>query len=147
MMSTGGLNGVGRFALRTLCPGKRLRKLWRGSTPLLVVLLMVLAFSARAVSLEWDISPSPDVAGYIVYYGRESGHYTDAVDVGNTKGATIDIYEKSVLRHSSVFFAVTAYDIWGLESDYSNEVEWTRKIEREAEVDSAVELILNEINP
>jgi len=113
----------------------------------LASLFLLAALSARAVTLEWDISPSPDVAGYIVYYGSESGIYTTIVDVGNVKRATIEIYEKAALRHQSIFFAVTAYDIWGVESDYSNEVEWTRKIEREADIDAAVELILNEINP
>ncbi|UCH81748.1 MAG: fibronectin type III domain-containing protein [Nitrospiraceae bacterium] len=58
-----------------------------------------------------------DLAGYIVYYGQESGSYTDTVDIGNYTSAFI-----SNLTSGTWCFSVTAYDYAGNESDVSEEV-------------------------
>ena len=70
------------------------------------------------VTLAWDANTEPDISGYKVYFGIESGNYTDSIDVGNITTATID----SLIEGMTYYFAVTAYNEAGLESDYSNEV-------------------------
>jgi hypothetical protein len=77
-------------------------------------------FAAGTVTLAWDPNNEPDLAGYILHYGTTSGTYTHAVDVGNVITNTV-----ADLDGSTYFFAVTAYNTSGLESDFSNEVTFT----------------------
>jgi len=58
------------------------------------------------------------VAGYNVYYGGASRIYTNVVDIGNSTHAMIT----GLLEGQPYFFAVTAYTVDGLESDYSEEI-------------------------
>jgi len=86
-------------------------------------LLLVLFYPARIVhagrvNLEWDAVTHPDLAGYMVYYGTSSGDYNETADVGNWTSVTIAGLEGA----STYCFAVTAYSVYGEESDYSNEV-------------------------
>lgn len=85
--------------------------------------LNISLFSALAVDLKlsWDPSDSPDVAGYTVYYGNASGVYTSSVPVGNVTNTTLSGFSEG----ATAFFAVTASDSSGLESDYSGEVQYT----------------------
>jgi hypothetical protein len=55
-----------------------------------------------------------------VYQGSESQAYTNVVDVGNT--TSIDISDLIVTR--TYYFAVTAYDSTGLESEFSGEISY-----------------------
>ena len=55
--------------------------------------------------IEWDESPSPGVDGYIMYYGTQSGNYTESVDVGNTTSCTIS----NLVAGQTYYFAVSAY--------------------------------------
>ena len=61
--------------------------------------------------------PLTDLAGYKLYYGTSSGNYGSPIDVNNVTTYTI-----SNLTVGSYYFVVTAYDLSGNESDYSNEV-------------------------
>ena len=70
------------------------------------------------VTLVWDPNPEPDIAGYNVYYGRISGDYTRLVPVTNPT-ATIGVKGSKTL-----YFAVTAYNTNGVESEFSEEVHW-----------------------
>ncbi len=78
-------------------------------------------------SLTWD-APSTnadgtiltDLAGYKIYYGTESGNYTEVRNVENV--TTVPIDELPDIQSGIWYFAVTAYDTSGNESDYSNEV-------------------------
>jgi len=87
-------------------------------------LLPLLAFAAVAgpVTLVWDPNPETDVNGYRVYHGKASRVYDHVADVTDTT-ATIDPGEPGVY-----YFAVTARNTAGLESDYSNEVVWTNTV-------------------
>jgi hypothetical protein len=71
----------------------------------------------KAPTTNADGTPLTDLGGYKVYYGLSSGNYTNSLDVGNV--TTYKIYN---LTPGTYYFAVTAYDTSGNESDYSNEV-------------------------
>jgi hypothetical protein len=78
--------------------------------------------NAQSVTLAWDASPSASIAGYRVYYGTNSRAY------GFVTNAGLVLTQRVTLPHPGRwFFAATAYDANGLESDYSNEVQWEAK--------------------
>src|ERR1041384_6763353 len=74
----------------------------------------------QSVSLAWDASPAIDVVGYVVHSGGASRAYTNFLDVGDTTTATVRGLEDG----GTYYFAVTAYDSIGLNSDYSNEIRY-----------------------
>jgi len=77
---------------------------------------------AQRVTLAWDPSPSPEVTTYRVYYGTNSRSYTFVTNSG------LVLTQALVLPHSGRwFFAATAADAAGSESDFSNEVQWEAK--------------------
>lgn len=79
-----------------------------------------------SISLEWDQNPEPEVGGYRVHYGEQSGSYNEYIDVGGSTYTEIT----DLPENSTYYFAVTAYpalvysDIFA-ESDYSSEVSAT----------------------
>jgi hypothetical protein len=75
---------------------------------------------AGEVKLLWDPSPSSSIAGYRVYYGTASGVYNAPLDAGKATMCTV-----SGLPVGAYYFAVTAYDIDGQESNFSNEISAT----------------------
>jgi hypothetical protein len=70
------------------------------------------------VTLKWDPNPERDVIGYNVYYGRGSGDY---VRLETVDEATARIGVKGT---RTVYFAVTAFNADGVESQFSEEVHW-----------------------
>jgi hypothetical protein len=76
-----------------------------------------LADAVSNVSLQWLPNPDPSVAGYNVYYGGASRNYTNVTSAGNFTNAIID----GLVEGKTYYFAVTAYDGFGGESDYSGE--------------------------
>ena len=74
--------------------------------------------SITFLTLVWDRNPEPDIAGYKVYYGRVSGDYTQLVTVTNPTARI------GVRGSKTTYFAVTAYNTNGVESDLSDEVHW-----------------------
>jgi len=68
-----------------------------------------------------DPSADSDVVGYNVYYGTASGSYTTKVNAGN---ATTYIVS-NLQAGSTYYFAATAYDSYGYESSYSNQLSAT----------------------
>ncbi|MHB8894000.1 MAG: choice-of-anchor D domain-containing protein [Candidatus Geothermincolia bacterium] len=79
--------------------------------------------AAAQVTLAWDKNTEPDVSGYKLYYGTSSGVYGTPIAVPgvNTTTRMVDGLEDG----RGYFFAVTAYDTYGNESGYSNEVSYT----------------------
>ncbi len=82
--------------------------------------------SARTVSISWNaptvridnapVVPS-EIGGYRIYYGSDSNNLqllTEITDPGRTNFTTAE------LTPGSYYFAVTAYDVYGTESQYSN---------------------------
>lgn len=75
---------------------------------------------AAQVSLSWEKSSGPDIAGYEMHYGIYSGNYQYSVDAGNSTNCTIS----GLNEGTTYYFAVTAYNSKQQESDYSNEVSY-----------------------
>jgi hypothetical protein len=74
--------------------------------------------NTSCVTLIWNPSTDPNVTGYNVYYGVASRVYTNKLDVGSATNATV----KGLRLESTYWFAATAYNLLGVESDYSSEV-------------------------
>jgi hypothetical protein len=83
-------------------------------------LLLALAGQARAeqVSLAWDANTEPELGGYKLYYGTAAQAYSQVINVGKNTQVTVSNLSQGV----TYFFAVTAYNLQGVESDYSNEI-------------------------
>ena len=75
---------------------------------------------AQPVTMVWNFSPNAAVTNYNVYYGVASGDYTNEIVVGNYSSATI----AGLVPGVSYYFAVTAEDTNGMESAYSNEIDY-----------------------
>ena len=73
-----------------------------------------------SVTLAWNPSTDPSVAGYIVYEGVVSQNYTNSFDVGNTTSATIS----QLVPGTTYYFAVAAYDTNHVQSLLSPEVSY-----------------------
>jgi len=85
---------------------------------LLMTLFLVNVLYGADITATWNANSESDLAGYKVYYGTQSGNYSQSVDVGNTTSSTITIQDSD----KTYFFAVTAYDNAGNESGFSQEV-------------------------
>jgi PKD repeat protein len=72
---------------------------------------------AASVQLRWD-APTTPADGYKVYYGLSSAHYDVTLDVGNALSVAIS----GLVDGLAYYFAVTAYDMSGHESAFSNAV-------------------------
>jgi len=73
------------------------------------------------VTLAWDPNSEPGLAGYKVYYGSSSRNYTHSEDAGMNENWTISGIEEG----KTYYYAVTAYDVDGNESDFSEELSYT----------------------
>lgn len=110
----------------------------------LLLASMLLAFGQQpteftkvpVIKLRWDVPPPEDegmVAGYRVHFGRESGNYTEIVNVGMVprqvgKDGVEGMFSGAIELpgDGKWFCAVTVYNSFGLESDYSNEISFER---------------------
>jgi hypothetical protein len=73
---------------------------------------------AQSVAITWNPNAESDIAGYKIYYGQVTRNYDYVLDVNRNTDYTI-----SSLPDTGVYyFAVTAYDVAGNESNYSEEV-------------------------
>ena len=97
----------------------------RGLSGLIATLALFIIFipslaGAVQITLAWDSNDEPDLAGYIVYYGKHSRSYDYDVDVGDYSSVTIS----GLIEDVTYYFAVTAYDEEGNESDFSTEISY-----------------------
>ncbi len=76
---------------------------------------------APVVQLAWNPSPSQNVTNYFLYQGVGSFQYTNKMSLGNAVATQFTLPTRGV----TYFFAVTAQDNHGLESVFSNEVNYT----------------------
>ena len=76
------------------------------------------SLAAGTVTLVWDPSLGTNViAGYKIYYGTGSRTYTNVISVGTATSLSVS----NLAGGQSYYFAATAVDAFGLESDYSTE--------------------------
>lgn len=78
--------------------------------------------SATSVTLQWDSNPEPGVA-YRLHYGTASRQYSFSEDVGSDPSFTLRNLSPGV----RYYVAVTAVNLAGLESAYSQEVSFVAK--------------------
>ena len=74
--------------------------------------------NAETLTLAWNPNAEPDIVGYVLHWGTQSGVYTSNSNVGNvtTKQVT------GLADGTVYYFAVEAYNTAGLMSGYSSEV-------------------------
>ena len=92
---------------------------------IILALLMATTAFAGTATLNWDIPTTntdgtalTDLAGFKVYYGATTNIYTSVVTVPSP---TTNHYIMT-LSTGTYYFAVTAYNTSGSESDFSNEI-------------------------
>lgn len=100
----------------------------------IILILFLIIQNSNALTLEnnikasltaiWDANTENDLAGYKIYYGESSGDYSIIIDVGLDTTFTDNYF----IPGQEYFFAVTAYDSSGNESDFSKEVSAVAKI-------------------
>src|SRR5512138_1032300 len=110
------------------CPVARTTELFMKHR--ICILMIAAAFAVNAqlaptnppanVVLAWDPPATSGIAGYNVYWGAASRHYTNLVTTTNLT-ATINNLD----RGTTYYFAATAFSVTGLESEFSNEVSYT----------------------
>jgi hypothetical protein len=78
--------------------------------------------SRMQVELPWEASPSPYVKSYNAYWGTASRTYTSMTTVAADQlSMVIPLLSAGV----TFYFAVSAVDVAGMESEFSNEVTFT----------------------
>jgi hypothetical protein len=82
---------------------------------------VTVAASPSEVALIWDASTDPSVTGYRFYVGTASRVYSTPAAAGLDATYTV----KGLVSGRTYYFAVTARNSAGLESGYSNEVQYT----------------------
>lgn len=91
---------------------------------LIVAMLLPFTVQAGPVKLVWDPNGEADLAGYKMYAGTASGVYGAPTTLAGTPSAPT--YTATGLKPGvKYYFAVTAYNAAGVESGFSNEVNYT----------------------
>jgi hypothetical protein len=79
------------------------------------------AFATGSVTLAWNPSISTNVAGYKIYYGLACSVYCNTISVGNSTNVTVT----GLVEGATYYFAATAVDALGIESQFSNETSYS----------------------
>ena len=104
-------------------PGSTWLKCWVVGFFFLNGLMAMGALQVRdlfTVTLAWAPSLDSRVTGYKIYYGTTSHGYTNVVTAGNVTTISISGFQPG----TTGYFAATAYDASGVESDFSNEASY-----------------------
>ena len=94
-----------------------MKRLYPAILTILIFLLMAVCALAYDVTLAWEPNTDPDIAGYILYIHQVDYYSLDEIDPNNPQGAV-----NKLESGKTYFFAVTAINNDGLESDFSNQV-------------------------
>ena len=78
--------------------------------------------SSSSATLTWKANTETDLAGYKVYRSTISGKYDQGNVIEMLRGNVTSYQAKDLQFGKTYFFVVTAFDIAGNESGYSNEV-------------------------
>ena len=79
--------------------------------------------NSPSVTIRWIPSTDQDVVAYNVYQGTASGCYVNVTTYQGPVGLTNAVVT-GLTRGATYYFAVTAIDMLGLESVFSNEVSY-----------------------
>lgn len=85
---------------------------------LAIVLLCTSAKGTPNVTLAWNASSDPSVAGYFLYYGSAAGAYTNRIDIGNNTTTSVLGLDEGQTYH----FAVSAYNASRAEGTLSADI-------------------------
>jgi hypothetical protein len=88
---------------------------------LAAIVLAAEEVAAANVMLSWQPNTEATLAGYKIHYGSASKSYSSTVALSRETSCTIGDLQVG----KTYFFAATAFDIYGNQSDYSNEVSYT----------------------
>jgi hypothetical protein len=77
--------------------------------------------AGQGITLAWNRSADPIVAGYNIYYGGASGAYTNVINAGQATNATLS----GLIPGITHYLAATTYSAAGLESPFSSEITYT----------------------
>src|ERR1700738_2745111 len=85
-----------------------------------LITLICSAFNtdAASVGLAWDANSDPNIAGYRLHTGSQSGVYSQSTNVGNTNFVLVT----NLIAGKPYYFTVTAYNTTAVESAPSNQV-------------------------
>jgi hypothetical protein len=115
---------VGQTVREKLSATSRISTLYRLSGPLLAILALTVGTcvgrTEQSVSLAWDANPETNIVGYRLYYGTTSQSLTNTVNAGLQVTATVI----GLREGETYYFAVTAFNSEGLESDFSDQVSY-----------------------
>jgi hypothetical protein len=75
----------------------------------------------QSVTLAWNQSTDPTVAGYNLYYGEAGGALTNEISAGTATSVTIS----GLTPGTTYYFAATTYTFSGVESGFSSEASYT----------------------
>jgi len=92
-----------------------------GGIGVCVAMLPFSAFATGSVKLAWNPSISTNVVGYRIYYGVTSGVYNTTISVTGSTNVTVI----NLIGGTTYYFAATAVDALGDESQFSNETTYS----------------------
>jgi len=81
-----------------------------------------LSAPSGTTTLGWDAVVAPNFVGYRIYYGLSPGNYFQTSGNGISVGNVTTHIVSGLSSGTRYYFAVTAIDTYGSESDFSNEV-------------------------
>jgi hypothetical protein len=87
----------------------------------ILALSPVSSFGQANVTLAWNPSTNPIVAGYNIYYGGASGVYTNKINAGMNTSVTIS----NLTEGDTYYFTSTTYSETGAESALSSQISYT----------------------
>ena len=98
------------------------------------------AQETASVRLGWDANTEANLGGYKLYYGSASRQYSGSLDVGKVTVAEIG----GLVRGSTYYFAVTAYNTSRLESTFSQELSITIPVNAPPTLDPIANIVVAE---
>ena len=87
---------------------------------LIILVCSAFEIEAAVVTLAWDLSSAPNIAGYRLHSGTTSGVYGQTSELGNATSTLVS----NLVTGKTYFFVVTAYNTMGVESAPSDEVSY-----------------------
>ena len=67
--------------------------------------------------LSWEQNHEHDLAGYKVYFGSAAGNYSHSIDLGKRTKCELSLL--NLTEDVTYYISITAYDVSGNESDFS----------------------------